>query len=313
MRRAVLILATLLCVAHHASAQNLQFGMNTRVLTPRMADKMVELGAGVVRVPFGWDLIEPSCKGCFNWAVTDAWRDEARPTHRTIFGSLAYAPAWANGGERYFYPPLNYQDWYDFVFAVVSRYKDDIALWGVWNEPNLDHFMKGADLRVYRSLVIGARAAIVAANPAALVLGPEVSQHALSNGWYTEIMDDVGDLFDIVTVHWYADGPALEHFMDDLVRPFARGKPVWLSETGIAPCASVFGEIGQTLFYQRVLNAFLPRREWWTGVSFYDLHDDPSPKDCGSAITRPDWSNRPAFKLYQSVIRTHPDPALTTR
>ena len=304
-------MAVVLGIATSASAQHRQFGMNTRVLTPRMADKMSELGAGVVRVPFGWDLIEPACKGCFDWRVTDAWRDEARRTHRTIFASLAYAPAWANGGERYFYPPLNYQDWYDFVFAVVSRYKDDIALWGVWNEPNLDHFMKGADPRVYRSLVIGARAAILAANPSALVLGPEVSQHAVSDGWYAEVMDDVGDLFDIVTVHWYADGPALEYFMDHLVRPFAREKPVWLSETGIAPCASAFGEIGQALYYQRVLNAFLPRREWWTGVSFYDLHDDPAPKDCGSAITRPDWSNRPAFKLYQSFIRAHPEfPAL---
>ena len=41
-----------------------------------MADKMSELGAGVVRVPFGWDLIGRR-KGCFDWRVTDAWRDEA--------------------------------------------------------------------------------------------------------------------------------------------------------------------------------------------------------------------------------------------
>ena len=81
--------------------------------------------------------------------------------------SLAYAPAWANGGNPYRYPPLNYQDWYDFVFATVSRYRDDIHLWGVWNEPNLDQYLQGSDLRVYRSLVITARAAIRAADPRA--------------------------------------------------------------------------------------------------------------------------------------------------
>src|SRR5262245_13777699 len=134
VRCAAFVFTLAILSAHDAAAQNLHYGMNTRVLTPRMADKMVELGAGVVRLPYGWDLIEPTCKGCFEWTVTDAWRDEAKRTGRAIFGSLTYAPRWANGGHPYNYPPLVYQDYYDFVYAVVSRYKDDIFLWGVWNE-----------------------------------------------------------------------------------------------------------------------------------------------------------------------------------
>jgi hypothetical protein len=123
----------------------------------------------------------------------------------------------------------------------VWRYRNDIYLWGVWNEPNLGAFLKGTDLKTYRSLVIMAHAAILAANPTAAVLGPEVSQHALEDGWFGAAMIDFGDLFDIVTVHWYPDGPALEYAMDQLVRPFALAKPVWLSETGLTPCASLFG------------------------------------------------------------------------
>ena len=199
--------------------------MNTRVLTAPMADKMTELGAGVVRLAFGWDVIEPGCKGCFDWTTTDAWRDEAKRTHRAIFASLAYAPAWANGGHPYRYPPLNYQDWYDFVFATVSRYRDDIHLWGVWNEPNLDEYLQGAIRRVYRSLVITARAAIRAADPLATVLGPDVSWHGVKDGWFAAVMNDFGDLFDIVTVHWYADGPELSVMMDQLVRPVSLGRP----------------------------------------------------------------------------------------
>ena len=75
-----------------SDAQTIQSGMNTRELPPRMADKMVELGADIVRLAYGWDVIEPACKGCFNWTTTDAWRDEAKRTKRRIFGSLAYAP-----------------------------------------------------------------------------------------------------------------------------------------------------------------------------------------------------------------------------
>src|ERR1043166_806264 len=123
-----------------ARAQSLHYGMNTVTLPPRMADKMVELGAGTVRLAFGWDVIEGQCKGCFDWTVTDAWRDEARRTHRTLVAALAYAPRWANGGNPYWSPPLNYQDWYDFVFAVVSRYRNDIVFYGIWNEPDLDGY-----------------------------------------------------------------------------------------------------------------------------------------------------------------------------
>ena len=302
----LLITGLALSHASAARAQNPHYGMNTRVLDARMADKTVELGAGVVRLPFGWDVIEPNCKGCYNWATTDAWRDEAKRTHRAIFASLAYAPSWANGGHPYQYPPLNYQDWYDFVFATVSRYRDDIALWGVWNEPNLDSFLQGTDLKVYRSLVIMAHAAIRAANPRAMVLGPDVSWHGVTTGWFASAMHDFGDLFDIVTVHWYPDGPDLGLMMDQLVQPVSQGKQVWLSEVGMASCASLFGEAGQALLYSRVLKAFQSRRSWWTSVSFYDVYDEPKAGPCGDAITRADWSNRPAFLLYQGFIKANP-------
>lgn len=280
--------------------------MNTRVLTPQMADKAAELGVRVIRLAYGWDVIEPNCKGCFNWTTTDAWRDEAKRTGRTIFASLAYAPAWANGGRAFNYPPLVYQDWYDFVFATVSRYRDDITLWGVWNEPNLEIYLHGTSVDVYRDLAITARAAIRAANPKALVLGPDISWHATRDGWFASAMRATASLFDIVTVHWYPDGPKLDVMMDDLVRPLAFGREVWLSETGMKPCRSFFGELGQALFYRQVLEAFEARREWWTGVSFYDLYDPATPDDCGSAITRPDWSHRPAFTVLQEFIRQKP-------
>jgi hypothetical protein len=280
--------------------------MNTRVLTPRMADKMVELGGDIVRLAYGWDTIESACKGCFNWTVTDAWRDEAKRTNRAIFGSLAYTPSWANGGHPFNYPPLVAQDYYDFVYAVVSRYKDDIFLWGVWNEPNLDVYLHDANLEAYRTLAIVGRAAIRAANPRAIVLGPDVSHHAMTDGWFPAIMRDTASLFDIVTVHWYADGPKLDAMMDQLVLPFTYGKNVWLAETGMRPCGSLFGEIDQALFYRQVLEALKPRRHWWTGVLFYDLYDPEMGKNCGSAITRPDWSNRPAFNVLRAFIKLNP-------
>jgi hypothetical protein len=296
--------------ARSAFAQPLTYGMNVQLdVHPQsapVADKLKELGASVLRVPFGWDIIEARCKGCFDWNAPDAWRDQARRTGRTIFASLGFTPQWANGGKPYSYPPLNYDDWYDFVYAVVSRYRDDIFLWGIWNEPNLDSYVHGGDLRAYEALAATARAAILAANPRASILGPEVSHHAFKDGWFAAAMDAFGDLFDVVTVHWYPDGPDLALTMDRFVRPFARNKEVWLTEVGLQPCASTFGETAQALLYQRVLDAFRDRRNWWTGVVFYDLYELPKPRDCGSAIVRPDWSNRPAFRLLQAFIKANP-------
>jgi hypothetical protein len=310
IKRALVVLCFIMSLAGPAYGQNYQYGMNTQLnlnaLSGPIADKMTELGAGVLRMPFGWDVIEPACKGCFDWTATDAWRDQARRTRRTIFATLGFTPRWANGGRALNYPPSNYQDWYDFVFAAVTRYKDDIFLWGIWNEPNLDAYVHDRDVQVYRTLVVTASAAIRAANPLARVLGPEVSHHALTDGWYAATMHAVGDAFDIVTVHWYPDGPDLAFMMDELVRPFAPRRTVWLTEAGLKPCGTMFGEAAQALFYQRVLNAFQPRRSWWTAVLFYDVYERPLPPDCGTAIVRPDWSNRPAFALLQAFIRANP-------
>jgi len=237
MNKSLLILSVVVSCALPAHAQNYRYGMNMQSnIYPQsapVADKLAELGAGILRMPFGWDIIEPDCKRCFDWTTTDAWRDQARRTRRTIFASLGFTPRWANGGRGYNYPPLDYQDWYDFVYAVVSRYRDDIFLWGIWNEPNLESYIHDSDLRVYQTLVTTASAAIRAANPRARVLGPEVSHHAFKDGWYAAAMAAFGDKFDIVTVHWYPDGPELAFTMRySFEKCWRRSRPTAFSTSG---------------------------------------------------------------------------------
>jgi len=104
------LLVTVSIAADRASAQHLTYGLNAQpelhVVGAPMLDKLTELGGGVLRLPFGWDTIEPACKGCFDWTATDAWRDQARRTHRSIFASLGYTPRWANGGRGFSYPRI---------------------------------------------------------------------------------------------------------------------------------------------------------------------------------------------------------------
>src|SRR5262249_27867355 len=116
MRVIPVLTFVLACVAPSAHAQNLHYGMNSDTLTPRMADRLAVWGAGLRRLVLGGDVMEGRGKGSFAGPAPAAGRAEPRRTHRTLVAALAYAPKWANGGNPYWYPPLNYQDWYDFVF-----------------------------------------------------------------------------------------------------------------------------------------------------------------------------------------------------
>src|SRR5262245_12936561 len=107
MLRTCLVIAGIVATLSVVRAQNLHYGMNAHNVEAPAADKMAELGAGVVRVVFGWDVLEPTCKGCYNWSSTDVWRAEARRAKVTIFGTLSYVPRWANGGKTYNYPPID--------------------------------------------------------------------------------------------------------------------------------------------------------------------------------------------------------------
>ena len=66
--------------------------MNAHNLSAMTADKMTELGAGIVRLAFGWDVIEPNCKGCYTWERTDGWRDEAKRTVGVINAQPVESP-----------------------------------------------------------------------------------------------------------------------------------------------------------------------------------------------------------------------------
>lgn len=283
------------------------YGMVTHYVDGRMADKMRELGGGIVRVDFNWIGMQPSpgSRG-YRFDATDQTVYLARTRGLEVFATLSYAPPWATGGRPKEAPPLRMQDWEEFVSTVVEHYQGrnmDVRYFGIWNEPDLRDFFRGS-VSDYASLVTAARQAIRRGNGSARVLGPEVSHLGVLNGWYSSAMEAVGDQFDIVTVHWYPYArQSLETYLDESVRPRALGKPVWLAEVGQSTCGSG-GEDGQASLYARALDAFQARRSWLTAIFFYDLYEPSG--TCSWPIVRSDWSNRPAFLVYKDAITRNP-------
>lgn len=96
---------------------------------------------------FEWKNIEPE-KGKYQWDFADAYVDECRKNGVQILGVLGKVPQWAanepseevkqsSGYVDGIYcnsMPRNIEDWKNYVYNVVSRYKDVCKYWEPWNE-----------------------------------------------------------------------------------------------------------------------------------------------------------------------------------
>ena len=159
------------------------YGINVHVASTEVMDRCRDLGVGWLRADFDWNRIE-SEKGHFEWTVTDRVVADAEARGLSILVSLAYSPGWANGGQPRHAAPRNPQDWADFVTAVVDRYKARVRHWGMWNEPNLQHFWSGSrEQYIEEILAVGSSA--VKNLDGGLVLAPDLAhlQGADWNRW----------------------------------------------------------------------------------------------------------------------------------
>ncbi|MBM4353811.1 MAG: hypothetical protein FJ109_08440 [Deltaproteobacteria bacterium] len=280
VRGAGLVLALFLVAGSGtvAAAPCSPYGINGHI--PSSADLKLIKSAGFdwVRMDFNWFQIEPS-KGNFQWGFLDAVVNEAHSLGLNIFPTLSYTPKWASANPNC--TPnapgktgcntqtfANVGDWTNFVTKVVSRYKDKIKYWGMWNEPNLEHFYIGSeDDYIQQILIPGAKAA-KAADPSCFILGPELAGmrgdawheedgtcilgQCIYNGWeigLANILDKAGSHIDIITQHFYKDTPAelaesllegkfelgfiqVSHSLKEVVEKHGQGQPVWLAEWG---------------------------------------------------------------------------------
>jgi hypothetical protein len=114
-------------------------------------------------------------------------RESARYGLRVMI-DITGTPKWANGGQTPNHMPKNLSDFGTFVRMLALRYdgrnagKGSVALWSVWNEPNLSLFLtpQFAGKRIvsvtnYAKLYKTAYAAIKSENPYARVAAGETS------------------------------------------------------------------------------------------------------------------------------------------
>ena len=99
------------------------------------------LGIKLIRLQAGWDKTE-SVKGKYDWAwldhiINDATKRGLQPWLQTSYGNHNYpGGGGANLGAGMPHSEEALKAWDKWVDALVTRYKDKVKDWEVWNEPN---------------------------------------------------------------------------------------------------------------------------------------------------------------------------------
>lgn len=105
-----------------------------------------DTGLGWVKQQFAWEEIEPVRKGEFfderirrsSWEKYDRIVDLCEEYGLQIIARLDRPPDWTREDNTYKErPPDNFEDYGDFVYTFVDRYRGRINYVQIWNEPNI--------------------------------------------------------------------------------------------------------------------------------------------------------------------------------
>lgn len=276
-----------------------------------------EAGFRFLRQEFPWEDIEIHAKGDFEdrrhepyrsaWEKYDHIVGLAEQYGMELIVRLSNPPAWSRaGGDEVgtYAPPDDYQDFADFVAAVVGRYAGRVTYYQLWNEPNI--FPEWGSVNPvspedYVALLKAGADAARAADPNAVIIagalaatidldGTVLPARNFSDLLFLQRMYDAGaaDYFDIMAVQGYGlwSGPQ-DQRMHPRVMNFGRPQfvrdlmvvngdaatPIWISEMNwnAAP-EDVDPRYGRVSLAQQA--AYLPlayqrvEDEWpWLGVA----------------------------------------------
>ncbi len=273
------------------------FGINSHLATRYpdpssmhiAARTVAELGITWVREDLHWHRVQPA-PDVWDWTFTDAALYELRERNIHVLGVLGPSVGWATPfrGDRpddvSFYAP-DPDEFVAYARAVVTRYKNYVQHWEIWNEPDNPLFWQPMpDPRAYARLLRETSAAIKEVDPQAQVL---IGGFNPFDTTFIRAVADAGawDSFDIIAIHPYVDPSSpeesnLQAALDKIRALNYRfgSRPIWATEIGWASGPGDRDAAGQTDEQEQA--SFLVRSLlllWGAGVEqsfWYMLKDD---------------------------------------
>ncbi|MCB0169939.1 MAG: beta-galactosidase [Anaerolineae bacterium] len=133
-----------------------------------------EAGFRWVKQEMAWRELEGGGKGKWRWNISDRVMDQIDAHQLKVIVRLSSQPEWAAPGVAFpeVSPPDDLQDFYDYVYAVASRYRGRVEAYQIWNEPNLAREWGGRppNPAEYVELLKVGYQAVKAADPNAIVI-----------------------------------------------------------------------------------------------------------------------------------------------
>ncbi len=200
-------------------------------------------GVRLLRISFGWDAIEAE-KDRYDWLFWDDFVRIAVEEHGiTLIPYICYTPKWnapRNDTLNFWKkPPLDYDEFGEFVSTLVGRYKGWIRSWELWNEPDIHAYWDGT-VKEYAELVKVGSTAVRTADPSALVV---LGGIAGNTDFLLSLFRDFGvsPYVDVVNIHNYFEtwnSSPLEAITDyvatvsDIISVYGANQSIWVAEVG---------------------------------------------------------------------------------
>ncbi len=310
-----------------------------------------EAGFHWLRQEFPWEDIEINRKGdfldCRNPPCRSAWEkyDQivalAEKYNMELIVRLSNPPAWSRARENdigSYAPPDNFDDFGDFVAAVVRRYKGRVHYYQIWNEPNIypewgeqpvdpEAYVRLLRIAYLRAKAVDPNVVIVAG---ALAANSELGPRNMADTVFLQRMYDAGaaPYFDIMAMQGYGLwsgptdrrlNPTVVNFSrpllirDIMVRNGDAGKPIWISEmnwnTAPADVPAVYGRTTpEQQAYYLLLAYDRIQREWpWLGMAAVWYLRRPSDQwlrerrpEAYFQLLTPDFAETPAYRALRT-------------
>ncbi|MBC8154480.1 MAG: hypothetical protein H7Z72_16370 [Bacteroidetes bacterium] len=171
------------------------------------------LGAKRIRLQGGWSKCE-KVKGEYNFAWLDAVIPDAASRGVSPWVELSYGnPIYEGGGEAKLAghiptSPEALAAWDNWVRAMVTRYKDQVPEWEIWNEPDLNKDHTGTEIgQFYIRTARLVKAIQPNARLIALGIVSVTSTKFMTDFYETLKRENALDLVDIQTYHGYSPNP----------------------------------------------------------------------------------------------------------
>jgi GH35 family endo-1,4-beta-xylanase len=299
-----------------------------------------ELGKAEARVEMQWhnsypemrDGIQPR-EGLWQWHDYDARVRAGATAGKELVGRLGLTAAWASPVGRYdafhnrdwvgspFTPPMRSVDWERYVYTVVKRYRENVSLWEIWNEPDDPAFNMTAGEFCGKVLRVACQAARNA-DPNCKVLLGGISRERLLPFLGDFLKSGGHELVDAVGIHPVVDPMSPERaFLDDLLveaqqmaEQAGAGGKLWITELGwnVGGRDDV-SELEQAQYLARAL--VLAR---FAGIRrvLIDLHDSQWNEKSSGVLFQPRYEPRfiqyrlgaLAFKQARSILGDSAEP-----